>query len=237
MNTLHNAVLNENLPRVRQFLNAGANVNRSNENGYTPLHHAATIGRLNILQELLRHRPNVNRRNSLGNTPLHMAVHEEHQNLVRALVAAGANASIRNRSGQTAMNLAKNNVMRNALRTAAVRAPNYSKASATAKKWLNARPHEIRVNQVHVKLPVNAQDPISFKNFNKGNEAIMVMKKNVQGGRIRAKRYYLEKNTLQRLTKKPWRSILRMKASDVVFKDPLNRRAVYRRNLMNVKFT
>ena len=32
-----------------------------------------------------------------------------------------------------------------------------------------------------------------------------------------------------------WRSILHMKASDAVFKDPINRRTVYRRNLMNVK--
>lgn len=237
MNTLHNAVLNENLPRIRQFLNAGANVNR-NEHGYTPLHHAATIGRLNVVQELLRHRPNLNVRSEVDEmTPLQYAVYEGHPNVARALVAAGANLSIRNRNGQTALDMARNNVMRNALRPVVRAGANYSKASAFAKKWLSARPHEIRVNQVNVKLPMNAQDPISLKNFNKGNEAIMVIKKTVQNGRIRAKRYYLEKNTLQRLTKKPWRSILRMKASDVVFKDPLNRRAVYRRNLMNVKFT
>ena len=119
---------------------------------------------------------------------------------------------------------------------AAVRAPNYSKASKHLKKWLEARPHEIRVNQVNVKLPEGASDPISLKNFNKGNEAIMVLKKDVRNGALRTKRYFLEKNVLTRLAKKPWRSILRMKASDAVFKDPINRRTVYRRNLMNMKF-
>ena len=92
------------------------------------------------------------------------------------------------------------------------------------------------MNQVNVKLPEGASDPISLKNFNKGNEAIMILKKDVRNGALRTKRYFLEKNVLTRLAKKPWRSVLRMKASDVVFKDPINRRTVYRRNLMNVKF-
>jgi len=129
-----------------------------------------------------------------------------------------------------------NNVIGLRANEPAVQAPNYSKASKYLKKWLEARPHEIRLNQVLVKLPPNASDPISLKNFNKGNEAIMVLKKDVRNGKLRSKRYFLEKNVLARLARKPWRSILRMKASDSVFKDPINRRTVYRRNLMNVKF-
>jgi len=129
-----------------------------------------------------------------------------------------------------------NNVIGLRANSPVVQAPNYSKASKYLKKWLEARPHEIRLNQVLVKLPPNASDPISLKNFNKGNEAIMVLKKDVRNGKLRSKRYFLEKNVLARLAHKPWRSILRMKASDSVFKDPINRRTVYRRNLMNVKF-
>jgi hypothetical protein len=111
-----------------------------------------------------------------------------------------------------------------------------TRVSKYAKKWLNARPHEIRYNKMNIKLPGNARDPISFKNFEKGNDAVMVLKKRVQNGRIRVKRYYLEKNTVEQLAKSKWRTILRMKASARVFSDPINRRAVYRRNLMNVKF-
>jgi hypothetical protein len=66
----------------------------------------------------------------------------------------------------------------------------------------------------------------------------MVIKKRLQAnGAMRSRRTFYNKNTIERLAQgKKWRTILRMKGSDVVFKDPINRRAVYRRDLMNVKF-
>jgi len=94
------------------------------------------------------------------------------------------------------------------------------------------------MNVVHVKLPANAMDPVSYHNFKPGNEAVMVIKKHLQkNGATRSKRTFYEKNMIERLAGgKKWRTILRMKGSDPVFKDPLNRRTVYRRDLMNVKF-
>jgi hypothetical protein len=120
----------------------------------------------------------------------------------------------------------------------AVRAANYSKASAAAKKWIATRPHTVHRNAVHIKLPVNAADPVSYKNFTTGNEAVMVIKKRLQAnGAMRSKRTFYNKNTIERLSQgKKWNTILRMKGSDAVFKDPINRRTVYRRDLMNVKF-
>ena len=128
-------------------------------------------------------------------------------------------------------------------------APNYSKASGALKKWLAARPHTVHQNVVKIKLPANASDPVSYNNFKSGNEAVMVIKKRLQAnGAMRSKRTFYTKNsigglaTIHRRIKAPrsppvtWRTILRMKGSDVVFKDPLNRRDVYRRDLMNVKF-
>ena len=117
-------------------------------------------------------------------------------------------------------------------------AANYSKASAAVKKWLSVRPHTIHRNVVNIKLPVNAEDPVSYKNFKTGNEAIMVIKKRLQAnGAMRSKRTFYNKNTVERLAHgKKWNMILRMKGSDAVFKDPINRRTVYRRDLMNVKF-
>jgi hypothetical protein len=146
-----------------------------------------------------------------------------------------------------------NNVIGLRANSPAVQAPNYSKASKYLKKWLEARPHEIRLNQVLVKLPPNASDPITLNHFNKGNEAIMVLKKDVRNGKLRTKRYFLSKNSLSSIRKKyltqvkhmnentassksAWRFILRMKASDFVIPDPLDRRTVRRRNLINVKF-
>ena len=121
---------------------------------------------------------------------------------------------------------------------AAVRAPNYSKASGAVKKWLSARPHTVHQNVVKIKLPANAMDPISYTNFKAGNEAVMAIKKRLQkNGAMRSKRTFYNKNTIERLAGgKKWRTILRMKGPEVVFKDPINRRNVYRRDIMNVKF-
>jgi hypothetical protein len=132
---------------------------------------------------------------------------------------------------------------------AAAAAPNYSKASGAVKKWLSARPHTVHQNVVHIKLPANATDPVSYNNFKTGNEAVMVIKKRLQAnGAMRSKRTFYTKKSIGGLAAThrriaaphsnpvPWRTILRMKGSDVVFKDPFNRRAVYRRDLMNVKF-
>lgn len=122
----------------------------------------------------------------------------------------------------------------------AARAPNanYSKASAAAKKWIAMRPHTVHRNAVHIKLPANATDPVSYKNFTMGNEAVMVIKKRLQtNGAMRSKRTFYNKNTVERLARgKKWNTIMGMKGSDAVFKDPINRRTVYRRDLMNVKF-
>ncbi len=132
---------------------------------------------------------------------------------------------------------------------AAARAPNYSKASGALKKWLAARPHTVHQNVVKIKLPANASDPVSYNNFKSGNEAVMVIKKRLQAnGAMRSKRTFYTKKSIGGLAAThrriaaphsnpvPWRTILRMKGSDVVFKDPINRRTVYRRDLMNVKF-
>ena len=132
---------------------------------------------------------------------------------------------------------------------AAAAAPNYSKASGAVKKWLAARPHTVHQNVVKIKLPANATDPVSYNNFKSGNEAVMVIKKRLQNnGATRSKRTFYTKKSIGGLAAThrriaaphsnpvPWRTILRMKGSDVVFKDPINRRAVYRRDLMNVKF-
>lgn len=121
---------------------------------------------------------------------------------------------------------------------AALRASNYSKASTVVKKWLAMRPHIVHRNMVEVKLPAKAKDPASWHNFAPGNEAVMVIKKHVDSkGFVRSKRTFYQKNTIERLSGKNWNTIMRMKGSDVVLnKDPLNRRTVYRRDLMNVKF-
>lgn len=64
----------------------------------------------------------------------------------------------------------------------------------------------------------------------------MVVKKRIVNGRVRPKRYYIEKETFAGLAGMPWTRAMRKTGATVMFRDPLNRRQVYRRNLMNVKF-
>ena len=121
-----------------------------------------------------------------------------------------------------------------AARAASPQLPNVARKAA--RKWRQAAPREIQRARVNVKLPANASDFISFKNFNRGNEAIMVIKKRVVNGRVRPKRYYIQKATFARLAGRPWTQAVNMPATATMFRDPLNRRTVYRRNVMNVKF-
>jgi hypothetical protein len=133
--------------------------------------------------------------------------------------------------------------------TSAASSPNYSKASAAVKKWLAMRPHTVHQSVVHIKLPANAKDPVNLYNFSKGNEAVMVIKKRLQrNGAMRSTRTFYTKKSIGSMAAThrrrpsphtnpvPWRTILRMKGPEIVFKDPLNRRSVYRRDIMNVKF-
>jgi hypothetical protein len=101
----------------------------------------------------------------------------------------------------------------------------------------------------YVSLPANAIDPVELSNFKVGNNAVMVSKKRLlSNGKMNTKKTFYKKITVGRLAAihkgipsphmnpVPWHKILRMKESDIVFKDPLNRRAVYRRDIMNVRF-
>lgn len=131
------------------------------------------------------------------------------------------------------MNALKRNLTRHGITIEAAR-PNRTREYA--RRWRHAPRGEIQRTRINVKLPANATDFISAKNFNRGNEAIMVMKKRVVNGRVRPKRYYIEKASFARLAGMPWSQVVNLPATATMFRDPLNRRTVYRRNLMNVKF-
>ncbi|CAB4029582.1 serine threonine- phosphatase 6 regulatory ankyrin repeat subunit B-like, partial, partial [Paramuricea clavata] len=63
---------------LQLLLNHGASVNAVNEEGYTPLHGAASRGHDGILQLLLNHGASVNAVNEEGYTPLHDAASRGH---------------------------------------------------------------------------------------------------------------------------------------------------------------
>ncbi|EOD11991.1 hypothetical protein EMIHUDRAFT_62696, partial [Emiliania huxleyi CCMP1516] len=92
---------------VRLLLDAGADVNRRNTRGVTPLYSAARAGRREIAASLLGAGALVDASCAGdGRSALHGAAHAGETELVSALLAAGANAGMRSSSGETPLHLA-----------------------------------------------------------------------------------------------------------------------------------
>ena len=64
--------------------------------GNTPVHRAAVLGKVALLMQLLRYGCSIKCRNVLGNTPLHVAVMNEQVETAKVLLAAGADAEVSN---------------------------------------------------------------------------------------------------------------------------------------------
>ncbi|TYC57068.1 ankyrin repeat domain-containing protein [Marinobacter sp. BW6] len=92
--------------RVQLLLSAGADVNASDRNGYTPVMRAAENGHLSVVKVLLAAGANVNV--SQGGESLLMKIVANGDLLTaERLVAAGADVNYRAKDGQTALDIAR----------------------------------------------------------------------------------------------------------------------------------
>lgn len=92
--------------RVQLLLSAGADVNTSDRNGYTPVMRAAENGHLSVVKVLLAAGANVNV--SQGGESLLMKIVANGDLLTaERLVAAGADVNYRASDGQTALDIAR----------------------------------------------------------------------------------------------------------------------------------
>lgn len=112
---LHNEisilVSNKKSPRetLMQLLNTGANVNKDNKHGETPLYFTAILGQPELTELLLEYGADINKTDNKGHgcTPLHMATLQGWENTVKLLIANGADVTKTTNRGQTAWGIAK----------------------------------------------------------------------------------------------------------------------------------
>ena len=80
------------MSQVRPLVEAGADVNSCDENGWNCLHISAWLSRVEAVTLLLEHGAgqSVNVKNNDGNTPLMIACSKESKSVVNALLRAGA---------------------------------------------------------------------------------------------------------------------------------------------------
>ena len=89
---------------LRAMLSRGMDVDATDANGWTALHHAASLNRVEVVAMLIDAGANVNAHDCDGWTPLHVAAW--HNEAINLLLGAGAEVNAATRDGLTALHLA-----------------------------------------------------------------------------------------------------------------------------------
>ena len=89
---LHMAIASKkpNISTIRTLLDNEADVNMTDYNGWTALHHAAHKGDLEASVELIQNGANVNAYSTSMKTPMHLAAYYNHAEIIHLLASAGA---------------------------------------------------------------------------------------------------------------------------------------------------
>ncbi|KAL0391071.1 UNVERIFIED_CONTAM: hypothetical protein Scaly_0464200 [Sesamum calycinum] len=93
--SLHRAARIDDVHTMKSCLAQGANVNRTDQNGWTPLHRAAFKGHMESVKLLLNYGARIDLVDGTGYTPLLRAVEAGHVQVAMYLVAHGAKASLK----------------------------------------------------------------------------------------------------------------------------------------------
>jgi ankyrin repeat protein len=87
---IHAAAASRSLPIARALIDAGADVNRAQQAGFTPLHEAAAAGQLELARLLLDRGADPSARNDDGRNALDLAREAKHQAVIDLLTSRGA---------------------------------------------------------------------------------------------------------------------------------------------------
>ena len=88
------------LAKVEKLIAEGADVNKSDFRGNTPIYHAASKGHADVVEALAQAGADVDVDNSFGSTPLHVASRQGHVDVIRVLVTYGAQIDAVNQPSQ-----------------------------------------------------------------------------------------------------------------------------------------
>ena len=104
--TLENAVKSEDIKKVQNHIDAGANVNKTNAEGKTPLHVAAENGHKEVAGILIAKHANVNAKDNQGRTPLHLATQEGYPAMADYLTDKKADLNSQDKTGGSPLHYA-----------------------------------------------------------------------------------------------------------------------------------
>ena len=106
---------------VEILLRAGADKDKQDGFGSTPLHTAAFHGHKEVVELLLRAGADKDKQDCLRRTPLHLAAESGHKEIVEILLRADANIDAKDRWNQTAYDKAKDPIIKQYIKDAAKR--------------------------------------------------------------------------------------------------------------------
>jgi hypothetical protein len=100
---LFGAATGNDLERVNACIAAGADLNKANQNGWTPIMQASDRGHLEMVKALINAGADLNKAERTGWTPIILASYHDHLEMVKALISAGADLNKAERTGRTAV--------------------------------------------------------------------------------------------------------------------------------------
>ena len=110
--------------KTKNLIESGADLNATDEMGFTPLMYAASKNYTDVVKELILAGADVNAQDRIGNTALMriallsgMGIHVNPQ-IVRDLLENGADVNIKNYYGRMAINFAKKSAVKTLIRSA-----------------------------------------------------------------------------------------------------------------------
>ena len=107
--TLYEAVSEGDLDLAKSLISSGADVNATNNWGWTPLYIASVNGNSDMVNLLISKGANLNAQNSEGMTPLSFAVIEGNSKIAGLLIESDADMNYKNSSGETLLQIACEN--------------------------------------------------------------------------------------------------------------------------------